>query len=289
MSHPGSVVKFLKVTPEGNLSEASTTDQLLVGGLRFTDPSASVITSAAGEETHLDDFVVKNKENIIQALASIIFQQIQNNPDQLDTFRLPQIEDKPTATPLNPGKGYVVYSEKYDKNYAWDGAKWTDQRPSGNKQIVKEMETVEVLEDYQLLLKEELIVRGDLIVNGSLHVVDDYHADTFEHAEDIILDARIDALEAAAAAQTTIEFSYETYILNAQDVDNGYLDLQEKAIPNSINAFVDRLAIHETSDYTVSEVGGVTRLTFIDSLVTLYQEKLSPGDVIRVKYAYLIV
>lgn len=289
MTHPASVVKFLKVTPEGNLSEASETDQLLVGSIKFADPDTAILTTADGEEIKLEDFVVKNKENIIQALASIIFQQVQNTPEQVDNFRLPQIQDKPTAVPLNPGKGYVVYSEKYDKNYAWDGAKWTDQRPSGHKQLIRESETVEVLEDYQLLLKEEIVVRGDLIVNGSLHVVDDYHLDTFEHAEDVVLDARLDALEAATAAQTTIEFSSETYILTVEDIENNYLDLQHKAINNSVNAFIDRLAIHETADYVVSEVGGVTRITFIDSLVTLYQEKLSPGDVIRVKYAYLIV
>lgn len=287
MSHSGSVVKFLKVTAEGNLSESAADDQLAVGGIYLNDPNAG-ITSPSGEIL-FDDFVVKNKDNIIQALASLLFQQIQNNPDQLDSFRLPQIVDKPTATPTTPGKGYVVYSEKYRKNYAWTGAKWEDQRPDGFKDVIYEDETVEILQDHQLILKEQMTVRGDLLVNGTLYVIDDYYADTYEQATDIVLDSRLDALEAAAAAQTTIEFSYETYILTAQDITDGYVELAHEAISNSVNAFIDRLAIHENSDYTVSVVGGVTRLTFVDSLVTVNQEKLYPGDVIRVKYAYLIV
>ena len=56
-----------------------------------------------------------------------------------------------------------------------------------------------------------------------------------------------------------------------------------------MNAFVDRLAIFQTDDYTLSTVSGVTRMTFAGSLITPGQEKLSAGDVVRVKYAYEVL
>lgn len=98
------------------------------------------------------------------------------------------------------------------------------------------------------------------------------------------LDSLIQAVEAAS-----VEFVQEKFILAAGDITNGYVDLAELAIPASINAYVDRLAIHATDDYTLSTVGGVTRITFAGSLITVGQEKLSAGDVVRVKYAKLAI
>lgn len=91
---------------------------------------------------------------------------------------------------------------------------------------------------------------------------------------------RIDALELAS-----VEFVQEKFILGAGDITNGYVTLANLAISASVNAFVDRLAIHATDDYTLSTVGGVTRMTFAGSLITVGQEKLTAGDIVRVKYA----
>lgn len=91
---------------------------------------------------------------------------------------------------------------------------------------------------------------------------------------------RLVALEGAS-----VQFAQEKFTLSAGDISNGYITLANLAIAASINAFVDRLAIHQTDDYTLSTVGGVTRMTFVNSLVTPGQEKLAAGDVITVKYA----
>lgn len=98
------------------------------------------------------------------------------------------------------------------------------------------------------------------------------------------LDSLIQSLEAASVA-----FVQEKFILNSTDISNGYVTLANLAISASINAFVDRLAIHQTDDYTVSTVSGVTRITFAGSLITAGQEKLASGDVIRVKYAKVAI
>jgi len=93
------------------------------------------------------------------------------------------------------------------------------------------------------------------------------------------IDTLVQALEAASLEWQPVE----KFVLDATDISNGYIDLSFLAVEHSIMASVDRLMIHHTDDYTVSVVGGVTRLTFVGSLVTVGQEKLAVGDVIRVQ------
>jgi hypothetical protein len=97
---------------------------------------------------------------------------------------------------------------------------------------------------------------------------------------DIKLDAAIDSIE--------VGFVSEKIVLDATDIANGYIDLQHEAMAGSINAYVDRLAIHETDDYTLSVVGGVTRITFAGNLVTPSEEEVVENDVVHVKYAWLV-
>jgi len=101
------------------------------------------------------------------------------------------------------------------------------------------------------------------------------------------LDSRADALEAAS-----VEFKpVEKFVLTSTDISNGYITLSYKAIQHSLRVSVDRLAVHQGAgnDYTVSLVGGVTRITFVNSLVTAGQEKLSVGDEVYVEGAKLAI
>lgn len=99
-------------------------------------------------------------------------------------------------------------------------------------------------------------------------------------AADVAIQALIDALQVVS-----VEFVQQKFVLSSSDIAAGYIDLAHLAITGSINPFVDRLAIHETDDYTLSTVGGVTRITFAGSLIGGGDEQLVAGDVIRVKYA----
>ena len=93
------------------------------------------------------------------------------------------------------------------------------------------------------------------------------------------LDGRVDALEAAS-----VEFKdVERTVLTALNL--AYVDLTYEAIPNSLRVSVDRLAIHRGYDYTVSVVNGVTRITFIGSLVAPGAEALVAGDEVFVEGA----
>lgn len=94
-----------------------------------------------------------------------------------------------------------------------------------------------------------------------------------------VLAGRASALEAASLQWQPVE----KFTLTAPMIAAGYVELSFQAVEHSIMASVDRLMIHHTDDYTVSVVGGKTRLTFVGSLVTPGQEKLAAGDVIRVQ------
>ncbi len=97
------------------------------------------------------------------------------------------------------------------------------------------------------------------------------------------VEGRVDALETAL----TPTWGREKFDLTATNISNGYIDLAEEVIAESIHAFVDRLAIHQAEDFTVSVVGGVTRITFAGDLISPGQSQLDANDNIYVRYQYL--
>lgn len=154
------------------------------------------------------------------------------------------------------------------KTYIYDGSQWIEIESGSDVDSVNGQVGVVVLESDDINLP--VAIRGATEVQAAL-VELDTDLGTAESA--------ISALEGAS-----VEFVKEKFTLSAGDITNGYIDLANLAIAASINAFVDRLAIHATDDYTLSTVGGVTRITFAGSLITVGQEKLSAGDVVRVVY-----
>jgi hypothetical protein len=113
---------------------------------------------------------------------------------------------------------------------------------------------------------------GDAVNKGQLDAVES------------ALDSRLDVLEAAAAEWAT---PYKR-TLDATDLSNGYIDLPHEALQtNSMGVFADRLALHQgaSEDYTLSVVGGVTRITFGGDLVGGgATQPLQEGDSIYVRY-----
>lgn len=110
--------------------------------------------------------------------------------------------------------------------------------------------------------------------------------------------ARIDAVAAEQAAREEADdaesaariaelprFAKVRYTLTSTDITNGYVDLDHVALGNSANVFIDRLACHESDDYTLSTVDGVTRVTFSESFMT-GGEAPEAGDLFRCSYAY---
>jgi len=108
------------------------------------------------------------------------------------------------------------------------------------------------------------------------------------------LEVKLDGASLAKSAngiKLNIEYHKEAYTITAGDdvLNNNLYDLDFVAEPNSIVAFVDRVGIHQgaAEDYTVDltgGVGGVTRVTFVNALVTLGQQKLAAGDKLYFTY-----
>ena len=89
----------------------------------------------------------------------------------------------------------------------------------------------------------------------------------------------------AAQLPANESWTKQTFTLTSTDVTNQYIDLSGEARPGTIMAYVSRLAIHETADYTTSLVGGVTRLTFTGEIATGGNSALASGDKVFVQYA----
>jgi hypothetical protein len=75
-------------------------------------------------------------------------------------------------------------------------------------------------------------------------------------------------------------------VLGSTDVTNGYVDLPHLAIGNTIVAATGRLCIHENQDYTVSNSGGVSRITFVNDLASAGEEAAASGDTFYFTYQY---
>lgn len=97
--------------------------------------------------------------------------------------------------------------------------------------------------------------------------------------------------KSASGIKLNIEYNKEAYTIQTADtvLASNYYDLAFVVEPSSIVAFVDRVGIHEgaAEDYTVSltgGVGGVTRVTFVNALVTVGQQKLAAGDKLYFTY-----
>lgn len=114
--------------------------------------------------------------------------------------------------------------------------------------------------------------------------VDTLETDIAAKASQLDLDAvesRVDALEAIPAVMAVKELPKT---LSAQDITNGYIDLNFAAMSGSIMVFCERVAILEGLDYGVTEVGGVSRLTWQGPSAAGAEEEFAEGDVVYVQY-----
>lgn len=82
-----------------------------------------------------------------------------------------------------------------------------------------------------------------------------------------------------------VQFNKESKTVDSTILSNEYIDLAFEAKANSIVMFVGRLAMIEGSDYSVSVVGGVSRITFLSPMLVPSPEALELGDIIHVTYA----
>lgn len=80
------------------------------------------------------------------------------------------------------------------------------------------------------------------------------------------------------------ETNIESITLGAGDITNQYVDLAFKAQPETVMLAVAGVTQWEGVDFTMSVVGGVSRLTFAGQLATGGAAELQSGDVLRIRY-----
>jgi len=103
----------------------------------------------------------------------------------------------------------------------------------------------------------------------------------------------LDGVGAVTLGSTSLSFVKVTKVpkkedltLNGTDITNQYKDLAITAISSSINLSVNGVMQYEGSDYTLSIVGGVTRVTFAGDLATGGGAELVSGDILHFQYMY---
>ena len=92
------------------------------------------------------------------------------------------------------------------------------------------------------------------------------------------LDAAIAGVTAAVTGRK------EVFTLSGTDITNGYVDCAHLAIANTMILSSGGVMHHEGESYTLSTVGGVTRVTFAGDLVDPAASKLIAGDKVYLQY-----
>lgn len=79
-------------------------------------------------------------------------------------------------------------------------------------------------------------------------------------------------------------YQVDSFTVDSTIIAQNYIELSSKAFAMTIVPSIDRLLLLEGDDYTVSVVGGKTRLTFANSVLPGGEEALEIGDKIRIRY-----
>jgi len=143
----------------------------------------------------------------------------------------------------------------------------------------------------------QLFVKTDGISNAMLqddsvdksNIAADVAGIGLQQAVDGSLEIKLDGSSLAVSAsgiKSNIIWSKAYFDLSAADITNGYVDFPAGVIAEagSIIGFVDRLAIHEDEDFTVSTVSGKTRITFAGDLIAPGQSALDANDNLYFKF-----
>ncbi len=103
-------------------------------------------------------------------------------------------------------------------------------------------------------------------------------------------DAEITDLQSQVGSLNSGTFHKQKKVLSGTDVTNQYIDLAYEAKEKSTLVFCNSSAggyMHEGDDYTVSVVGGVTRITFAGDFASLGTTALEENDILYVQFQYV--
>lgn len=88
------------------------------------------------------------------------------------------------------------------------------------------------------------------------------------------------------SASSSSTFNKENITLSSTNITNQYVDLAHLTIANSLTLAVTKTYQVEGSDYTLSTIGGVTRLSFAGDLATGGVSALVAGNILNIQYTF---
>ena len=128
-------------------------------------------------------------------------------------------------------------------------------------------------------------VRGKVLVDARLLDMNSAKISNLANgtsAQDAVTKAQLDA--AIGAVPAGLSGKKETFTLSAGDITNGYVDCAFLAAADTMMLMSGGVVHVEGESYTLSVVGGKTRITFIGDLVAPSPSKLLAGDKVHVQY-----
>jgi hypothetical protein len=126
-------------------------------------------------------------------------------------------------------------------------------------------------------------IAADSVLSGEISALSLDVVDLDGYAQDIRND--LDSLQSAFSAQVDGPSFNKMKVVISSEL--GFIDLAHSAIENSVVVCVARLMAHKDEDFSLSVVGGVSRLTWIGSMANPSgAEKIEAGDSVFVTYAY---
>lgn len=99
--------------------------------------------------------------------------------------------------------------------------------------------------------------------------------------EELVNKAYVDS-----AIPASLQGGYESITLDGTDIANQYVDLAEEVNPNTLQVAFSGVVQRQGVDYTLSTVGGVTRITFAGDLATGGAAELVATDVLECQYLF---
>jgi hypothetical protein len=218
-----------------------------------------------------------------------------NASSKIDALYLPSYVDDVlefgslAGFPVSGESEKIYVALDTNKTYRWSGSTYIEISPSEVNSVngftgIVTLDTDDVSEGSTNLYFTEARAKTAAVSDAAYGsgwdgVLDVAPSKNAVYDEMQLAKGRLDVLEAIEWATPFKK------TLNGTDISNGYIDLPHEAVEtNGMSAYVDRLAIHQGEDYTLSVVGGVTRITFAGDLVSPGNQQLQSGDSIYVRY-----
>lgn len=293
-AHDASAISFV---PAGNI--AATEVQAAIEELdgdkvaKSGDTMSGTLNMNSNSITGLPSPTANGQPLVYDQLGAASGVAPLNASSKIDALYLPSYVDdvlEYANLAAFPGTGesekiYVALDT--NKTYRWSGSTYIEISPSevnsvNTKTGIVTLYTDDISEDGSPVnlwftdTRARAAAVADSITDGVTNIAPSQNAvfDAFA-----AVDGRLDVLEAIEWATP-----FKKTLTNT-DISNGYINLPHQAVEtNGMSAYVDRLAIHQGEDYTLSVVGGVTRITFAGDLVSPGNQQLQNGDSIYVRY-----